>query len=83
MSVEISKERKVDRDVLLRQLTAIQYQRNNFDFKRGTFRVRGDVVEIFPAYEEDRAVRVELFEPGSVSFAMPKSSTFGRPDGAT
>jgi excinuclease ABC subunit B len=39
----------------------IQYERNDYDFSRGTFRVRGDVVEIFPAYEEDRAIRVEFF----------------------
>ena len=48
------------RDVMLRKLVEIQYQRNDLDLHRGTFRVRGDVVEIFPAYE-DTAVRVELF----------------------
>ena len=52
---------EVDRDALLRKLVDIQYQRNDFDFHRGTFRVRGDVVEVFPAYEESRAVRVEFF----------------------
>jgi excinuclease ABC subunit B len=62
MSVTIGKRGRVDRDELLHRLTAIQYQRNNFEFKRGAFRVRGDVVEIFPAYEEERAVRVELFD---------------------
>jgi excinuclease ABC subunit B len=62
MSVEIDKKKRIERDVLLRQLTAIQYQRNNFEFQRGSFRVRGDVVEIFPAYEESKAVRVELFD---------------------
>src|SRR5262249_44236685 len=62
MSVEIDKTKRIERDVLLRQLTAIQYQRNNFEFQRGSFRVRGDVVEIFPAYEESKAVRVELFD---------------------
>ena len=51
----------VDRDALLRKLVDIQYQRNDFDFHRGTFRVRGDVVEIFPAYEESKAVRIEFF----------------------
>ena len=49
------------RDHLLRELIRIQYQRNNVDFSRGTVRVRGDNVEIFPPYEEDRAVRVEFF----------------------
>jgi excinuclease ABC subunit B len=48
------------RDAMLRKLVEIQYQRNDLDLHRGTFRVRGDVVEIFPAYE-DAAVRVELF----------------------
>ena len=49
------------RDVLLRRLVDIQYERNDIDFHRGTFRVRGDVVEVFPAYEHDRAVRIEFF----------------------
>src|SRR5262245_6127076 len=62
MSVEIDKNKRIERDVLLRQLTAIQYQRNNYQFLRGSFRVRGDVVEIFPAYEESKAIRVELFD---------------------
>ena len=46
---------------VLRKLVEIQYERNDMDFHRGTFRVRGDVVEIFPAYEEDRAIRIEFF----------------------
>jgi len=49
------------RDELLRKLVDIQYERNDIDFHRGTFRVREDVVEVFPAYEQDRAVRVEFF----------------------
>ncbi len=53
---------KFDRDELLRRLVEIQYQRNDVDFHRGTFRVRGDVVEIFPAYEESQVVRVEFFD---------------------
>src|SRR5271154_2950054 len=51
----------LDRDKMLRKLVDIAYQRNDYDFHRGTFRVRGDTVEIFPAYEEQRAVRVEFF----------------------
>ena len=39
----------------------MQYARNNIDFRRGVFRVRGDVVEVFPAYEEDRVIRIEFF----------------------
>ena len=49
------------RDNLLRMLVDIQYERNDVDFHRGTFRVRGDVVEVFPAYESETAVRIEFF----------------------
>jgi excinuclease ABC subunit B len=49
------------RDELLRKLIEIQYERNDMDFHRGTFRVRGDVIEIFPAYDSERALRVEFF----------------------
>jgi excinuclease ABC subunit B len=51
----------MERDRVLRKLVDIAYQRNDYDFHRGTFRVRGDTVEIFPAYEEQRAVRIEFF----------------------
>jgi len=51
-----------DRDAVLEKLVRIQYQRSDLDFHRGTFRVRGDVVEIFPVYEDSRAVRVEFFD---------------------
>src|ERR1700756_316907 len=51
----------MDRDRMLRKLVDIAYQRNDYDFHRGTFRVRGDTVEVFPAYEEQRAVRIEFF----------------------
>lgn len=50
-----------DRDEVLKKLVDIQYARNNMDFKRGTFRVRGDVVEIFPVTSSENAVRVEFF----------------------
>ncbi len=49
------------RDTLLRMLVDIQYERNDVDFHRGTFRVRGDVVEVFPAYEHETAIRIEFF----------------------
>lgn len=49
------------RDELLKKLIEIQYERNDMDFHRGTFRVRGDVIEIFPAYDSERALRVEFF----------------------
>jgi excinuclease ABC subunit B len=61
MVAPIAVGEQLDRDVLLRRLVAMQYERNDVDFHRGTFRVRGDVVEIFPAYEDDTAVRVEFF----------------------
>jgi excinuclease ABC subunit B len=50
-----------DRNHLLRELAKIQYDRNDYDFHRGSFRVRGDVVEVFPAHEEDKAIRIEFF----------------------
>lgn len=50
------------RDDVLLHLVEMQYKRNDFDFSRATFRVRGDVLEIFPAYEEDLAIRVEFFD---------------------
>src|SRR3954471_16220154 len=59
--IEIVKGEELRRDELLRRLVDIQYERNDVDFHRGTFRVRGDVVEIFPAYEEATAIRVEFF----------------------
>jgi len=49
------------RDELLKKLIEIQYERNDMDFHRGTFRVRGDVIEIFPAYDSERALRIEFF----------------------
>lgn len=51
----------IQRKELLNKLVEIQYQRNDIDFTRGSFRVRGDVVEIFPAYEDEMAIRIEFF----------------------
>ncbi|WP_429884785.1 excinuclease ABC subunit UvrB [Geoalkalibacter halelectricus] len=61
MLIELAQGLELERNALLRRLVDIQYQRNDVDFHRGTFRVRGDVVEIFPAYEETRALRVTFF----------------------
>ncbi|GJG88390.1 UvrABC system protein B [Gemmatimonadetes bacterium T265] len=58
--VQLERGQRVSRDDVLRQLVGIQYQRNDVAFERGTFRVRGDTVEILPAYEE-QGVRVELW----------------------
>ncbi len=59
--IQLAVGEELRRDTLLRQLVDIQYERNDIDFHRGTFRVRGDVVEIFPTYEHDTAIRIELF----------------------
>jgi excinuclease ABC subunit B len=61
MLVFLDEGQTVERDRVLRKLVDIAYQRNDYDFHRGTFRVRGDIVEVFPAYEESRAVRIEFF----------------------
>ncbi|MCA9322519.1 MAG: excinuclease ABC subunit UvrB [Planctomycetes bacterium] len=61
MSVTISRDEEMDRDELLRRLIMMQYVRNDYAPRRGCFRARGDVVEIFPAWAEDRILRVELF----------------------
>jgi len=59
--IRLEQGMELDRNQLLRRLVDIQYSRNDIDFHRGTFRVRGDTVEVFPAYEEDRALRIEFF----------------------
>ena len=51
----------IDRDAVLAKLVEIQYARNDHDFHRGTFRVRGDVLEVFPIHEDDRGIRIEFF----------------------
>ena len=61
MLVQPMEGMEIGRDEMLRKLVEIQYERNDVDFHRGTFRVRGDVVEVFPAYEEEKALRVEFF----------------------
>lgn len=61
LHVELHAGQEIDRDVVLRQLAANLYSRAGFDFTRGMFRVRGDVVDVFPAYAEDRVIRLEWF----------------------
>ncbi len=61
MKVGVRVGEEIGRDQLLRRLVEIQYTRNDLDFHRGTFRVRGDVVDIFPVYEDERALRVSFF----------------------
>jgi len=62
MNLELAVGMKRRRDDILLHLVEMQYKRNDFDFARANFRVRGDVIEIFPAYEEDLALRVEFFD---------------------
>ncbi len=61
MLVMIERGMTISRDVLLRKLVDVQYERNDYDFSRGTFRVRGDVVEVFPASEDAKAIRIEMW----------------------
>jgi excinuclease ABC subunit B len=61
MRVDIENDMEMGRDDFLFNLVAMQYERNDMDFHRGVFRVRGDRVEVFPAYEEDRAIRIDFF----------------------
>ncbi|THB77724.1 MAG: excinuclease ABC subunit UvrB, partial [Desulfobacteraceae bacterium] len=61
LRVPLKVDMEISRETLLQKLVSIQYTRNDTDFHRGVFRVRGDRVEIFPAYEEDKGVRVDFF----------------------
>ena len=61
MIVQLEVGMDIPREEILKRLVEIQYERNDIDFHRGTFRVRGDVVEIFPPYEDEKALRVEFF----------------------
>jgi len=61
MLLYLEREMAISREEILSKLVDIQYERNDIDFHRGTFRVRGDVIEVFPAHEENRAIRIELF----------------------
>lgn len=62
MLVDINKGMNVTRKDIIHKLLEIQYERNDYDFHRGTFRIRGDVLDLFPAYEEERAIRMEFFD---------------------
>ncbi len=62
LMVYLEEGMRIDRDHMLRKLVDIQYERVDYDFHRGTFRVRGDTVEVFPAYEDRSALRIEFFD---------------------
>jgi excinuclease ABC subunit B len=60
MMLPLERGQRIDREQILRKLVEVQYERNDYEFNRGAFRVRGDIVEVYPSYE-DQAVRIELF----------------------
>lgn len=62
MVMHLDRGDKIDQRYILRRLAMLQYARNDVDFRRGTYRARGDVIDIFPADSDDQAVRVELFD---------------------
>ncbi len=72
-SIFLEEDLELDRDDFLKGLVSIQYNRNDIDLTRGNFRVRGDIVEIFPAYEDSKIIRVEFFGDiiDSISFVDP------------
>jgi len=81
--IRIKKGDPLDRDELLKKLVSIYYERNDISFIRGTFRVRGDIVEVFPAYLHQEAFRIEFFgdEVDSISSVNPVTGTIiARPD---
>ncbi len=75
--VVVKKGERIERNVLLRKLLDIYYARNDYEFSRGTFRVRGDVVEVIPAYENEEAIRIEFFGD-----EIEKISIIDKTDGA-
>ncbi len=77
MVMHISRGEMIDQRQVLRQLAELQYQRNDVDFARGTYRVRGDVIDVFPAEADAEAVRIELFdeEVESISLFDPLTGT--------
>ena len=60
MLLALERGQRIDRDAILRKLVEIQYERNDHDFARGVFRVRGDIIEVYPSYDE-QGIRIELF----------------------
>ncbi|HHC24407.1 MAG TPA: excinuclease ABC subunit UvrB [Desulfobacterales bacterium] len=81
MRINLEESAELDRDRLLSDFVRMHYERNDLDFHRGVFRVRGDRVDIFPAYEENKAVRIEFFgdEIESIAEIDPLKGTVIRP----
>jgi len=85
MHAYVERGARLSRDDLLRRLVDMLYERNDVDFHRGTFRVRGDVVEVFPQYEDARAIRIEFFgdEVDAIAEVDPlRGKVLGRPSRA-
>ena len=61
MILQIEVDAEIDRDIIISKLVDMQYHNNNYDFFRGQFRVRGDCIEIYPAHEDEKAIRIEMF----------------------
>ncbi|OGP50911.1 MAG: excinuclease ABC subunit B [Deltaproteobacteria bacterium RBG_13_43_22] len=70
MLLSLKKNQEIPREEILSRLVTMLYERNDMDFHRGTFRVRGDVVEVFPAYEEDQALRITFFGDSIETLSM-------------
>ena len=70
MVLHLVRGEKVDQRAIVRRLAELQYARNDVDFRRATYRVRGDVIDVFPADSEDQAVRIELFDEEIESIAL-------------
>jgi len=62
MVLHLSRGERIDQRAILRRLAELQYTRNDLNLSRGTYRVRGDIIDVFPADSETEAVRVELFD---------------------
>lgn len=71
-AVSLRPGQEISRDQLLNQLVDIQFERNDIDFQRGRFRVRGDVVEVFPASRDEHAFRIEFLEMRLIVFERSK-----------
>ena len=70
MVLHLSRGDMIDQRAMLRRLAELQYRRNEIELSRGTYRVRGDVIDIFPAESDDEAVRVELFDDEIESLSL-------------
>lgn len=73
MNIRLEVGQELNREAFLHSLVDIHYKRNDYEFKRGVFRIRGEIIEVFPAYEEDIAIRIECFgdEIERISFIDP------------